>query len=208
MSTVADHPDVPRRLRKFPRKLPAPAGAGGRPLDAAGQRRVEEFACIAYRLAWAFARHHARDIPPDELIAEALYGLTYASGLYDQQRGVPFPAYAYLVIRHCLIQGIIRWRRLRRIGRMPTLSSSESESEAQAQPASELEREAVAREMCERVREILPAQMYDALWLFHGKGHSLLEIAKRLGVSRQRISQLIVQAERRVRESFPEWTRY
>jgi RNA polymerase sigma factor (sigma-70 family) len=211
MRTITGRPAAHRpagRTKKLPRKPPAPIGEGGCPLDAAGQERVEEFTWLAYRLAWTFARHYARDMPIDELISEALFSLTYASGLFDESRGVPFSAYASLVIRHGLIQEIIRWRRLRRIGRMPTFPESESKTEAEDRPTSDLERGVAAREMCRRVREVLPAHMYDALWLFHGKGHSLKEIGKRMGVSRQRIRQMMAQAQRRLREFFPEWSRY
>src|SRR5262245_56648089 len=61
-----------------------------RPLDAAAQEQVKKHSWLAYQLAWRFARNRARDMPADELIAEALYALTYAAGLFEEDRGIEF----------------------------------------------------------------------------------------------------------------------
>ena len=68
----------------------------------------------------------ARDVPADELISEALFGLTYAAGRYDEDRHVPFGAYANMVIRHRLIQTVIRWRD-KRFAPLPDWSESSGE---------------------------------------------------------------------------------
>ena len=88
-------------------------------LDEVGQRRVEAFTALAHQMAWKAARFYACDMPADELVAEALLGLTYASCLFDEERGVPFGAYATMVIRHRLIHAVRSWRQAKRPKRMP-----------------------------------------------------------------------------------------
>src|SRR5947209_4346348 len=90
-----------------------------RPLDPDGQALVEAFRTLAYRLGWYFARARATDVPPDELIAEAFYALTYAAGMFRQAKGVPFGAYATMVIRHRLTKAILSWRKARRVVPFP-----------------------------------------------------------------------------------------
>ena len=179
-----------------------------RSLDDDGQRRVQTYSPLAYQLAWKFARHSARDVPADELISEALFGLTYAAGLFDESRGVPFGAYATLVIRHRLIQAIFRWRRARRIvAPLPVLSDEETWEAEDDHPPPDAHAGVAAREMCERVRRILPARWYDALCLHHVEGHSLTEVGARLGISRERVRQLLDKAHEQARQSFPRWVR-
>src|SRR5262245_9287343 len=109
------HPLPPRVLRPLPTSPASPT----RPLDAAGQRRVRDFCTLAYKMAWRFARHQARDIPPEELVGEALCGLTYAASMFQENRGVPFAAYATLVVRHRLIRAILDWQREKWIRPLP-----------------------------------------------------------------------------------------
>jgi len=203
-----------RRIRPLPPQVLRPLGIDPpsmvRSLNAADQRRVQSYSPLAYQLAWKFARHNARDVPADELISEALYGLTYAAGLFDESRGVPFGAYATLVIRHRLIHAIIRWRRARRIiVPLPVRFGSEGETwEAEDRnPPPEAHVGAAAREMCERVRRILPARWYTALRLYHAEGYSLSEVAARMGITRNRVRQLLDKAQDQARESFPRWVR-
>src|SRR4051812_35501119 len=54
-----------------------------RRLGPADHARVRQFLPLAYRLALWYSRVRARDVPMDDLIAEALYGLTYAVSRYD-----------------------------------------------------------------------------------------------------------------------------
>jgi RNA polymerase sigma factor (sigma-70 family) len=169
---------------------------------------VEDHAWLAYRMAWRFARRHARDVPADELIAEALLALTYAAGRFRPDCGVPFLAYASMVLRHWLIQAVLRWRRGQRAGRLPTVTTSHGEQvpwEAEARPAPDPCAGAAAREMCDRVRRVLPARLYRVLRLYHGEGRSLGELAEHFQVTRQRILQMIAEAEGLVRKKFPHW---
>ena len=177
-----------------------------KPLDDAGQRRVSANLGLAYKLGWQFARRYARDLPADELIAEALYALTYAAGLYDPARNVPFPAYAALVIRHRLINAIREWRRGRRREALPPGHDPDSGHwEAEYPTTVDIPTAAAAGEMCDLVRRVLPPRLFDALRLYHAEGHSMDEIGGRLGVSKQRVSRMLVQAIDQVRKRFPDW---
>jgi RNA polymerase sigma factor (sigma-70 family) len=178
------------------------------PLDAAGRSRAEAYCPLAYQLAWRFARRYARDMPVDELIAEALYALTYAAGIFDEKREVPFGAYANMVIKHRLIQAILSWRRARRVGPMPLLFDGEGEWEAESRPGPDVPTTTATQEMCDRVRRALPARWFAVLHLYHGEGRTLEEIGDHLGVSRQRVQQLVIKARERVQRCFPEWTKF
>jgi RNA polymerase sigma factor (sigma-70 family) len=179
-----------------------------RPLDPVGQARVEAFTPLAYRLAWHYARQRARDVPPDELIAEALYGLTYAAGMFDESRHVPFGAYATMAIRHRLGQLIHGWRRGRRVLPYPANSDSADDAPwdaADNRPKPDLVASTSARDQCERVRRVLPARWYTVLRLRHAEGLTLQEIGDYFGVSRQWIRQVLEKASRRARRHFPNW---
>ena len=171
-----------------------------RPLDVPAQERAVAYTHLAYQLAWWFARNTARDVPADELISEALFGLTYAAGRYDEDRHVPFVAYAKMVIRHRLIQAVIRWRD-KRFAPLPDWSESTGEpwEPADYRPTPDLCARVAASELCDRVRRSMPSRWYKALHLYYGEGLTLEEVGSRLGVSRQRIGQLIIKAEQQAR---------
>lgn len=205
--------DVSRRPRPTVRRRTfrplRPRVSRARPLDPVGQARVEANTPLAYRLAWYYARQRARDVPPDELIAEALYGLTYAAGMFDETRRVPFPAYATLAIRHRLTQLIERWRRGRRVLPYPVGSDPDDApwEAADNRPKPDLVSGASAREVCERVRRVLPARWYRVLRLRYADGWTLQEIGDYLGFSRQFIQQVLDRATRRVLKHFPDGVR-
>src|SRR4051812_2961880 len=210
MRAIAD-PSRPRRALSTPRRVVRPPRpkpiSRAHPLDPVGRARVEAFAPLAYRLAWYYARQRARDVPADELIAEALYGLTYAAGMFDDRRRVPFPAYAVLVIRHRLGQLIRAWRRARRAGPFPAGTAHDGApwEAADDRPKPELVAGASARDLCDRVRRVLPARWYTVLRLRHAEGWTFQEIGDHLGVSRQFIQQVVEKATVRVRRHFPDW---
>jgi RNA polymerase sigma factor (sigma-70 family) len=163
---------------------------------------------LAYRLAWRTHRQHARDVPVDELIAEALYGLTYAAGLFDQTRRVPFVAYAALVLRHRLTHFVRAWRRAAaRVGPYPGQAYEDDTpwEAADDNPDPDPVNGLAAREMCDRVRRVLPRQWYAVLRLYHAEGRTCQQIGRKFGVSRQRIQQVLIAATERARLSFPEW---
>jgi RNA polymerase sigma factor (sigma-70 family) len=180
-----------------------------RALDADGQKLVQHFSPLAYQLALTFVRHKSCDVPAEELISEALYALTCAAAQFDEGRGVPFEAYARLVIRHRLGRVVVSWRRARRVRPLPVRRDSKDptwETEDRQPPPDQCARSA-AREFCEQVRQILPARWYDALRLHHAEGHSLAQVARRLGITHVRARQLIIKAREQARRCLPEWSR-
>ena len=202
-SKAAEQPQKRRRRKQF-----FLDGRVARPLDAAAQEQVKKHCWLAYQLAWEWARSRARDIPADELIAEALFALTYAAGLYEEDRGLAFGAYARIVIRHRLCQCIAQWRRARRMHSLPIVAGPEGpfELEPEDHPTLDVCSDRAAHEMCRHVRAVLPERLYQVLCLRHAEGRTLTEIASRLGVTRQRVKQLMTMARNHVRECFPHWT--
>jgi RNA polymerase sigma factor (sigma-70 family) len=204
-----DFPRLPyrrsRRIRPLPPRVLRPVDdplPGVRSLDAIGQRRVQTFSPIAYQMARAFRRHRARDIPCDELIGEALCGLTYAAGMYDEDRGVPFSLYASQVVRHRLVNAIITWRRQRWIQDLPGKVQSDAKV---PDSAPDVAIGASARDMCEQIRRALPPRLYDLLRLFYLDGVPVREISARLGITPRRVRQLLETAADEARKVFPQW---
>jgi RNA polymerase sigma factor (sigma-70 family) len=176
-----------------------------RPLDAAGRAQVEAHGYLAYRWARRFLRYRARGMPPEDVIAEAMYGLTYAAGMYDPSRHVPFGAYATLVVRHRLERAVINWRRSGRHLPM-TLGSCTGDEVWEAEdsrPTPDFANRASAHEMCERIRRVMPARSYQILRLYYSEGLTFEEIGSRFGLSRERIRQVMVQAIKKARQYFP-----
>ncbi len=219
MRPIADPPRPQRVRSSFPRLRWWPTKgrrtAPERPLDAVGQARVETWAPLAYRLAWRFVRHRDRGVPPpDELISEALYGLTYAAGLFDEARGVPFGPYAAMVVRHQLIHAVLRWRRRVRLVPYPTgrprvgderpWDDDPWEAEDRRTPPDPATG-AATREMCDRIRRAMPASWYRVIRLFYGEGYTYTEIARRTGQSREAIRLVVRKATARARSHFPDW---
>lgn len=196
------------RVRRRTRLEPLPfEHAHARPLDDLARQRVENNLLLAYRMAWSFARQHARDMPIDELKAEALFGLTYAASLFDEEHKVPFAAYAFMVIRHQLTATVRSWRRAKRAGQyLGSLDGIICESKVL--PSADVSTGLEAYEMCEKVRRVIPPQWYDVIHQYHAEGQTLDAIGQRLGVTRQRVRQVLVQARKRVRHYFPEWTSF
>jgi RNA polymerase sigma factor (sigma-70 family) len=55
---------------------------------------------------------------------------------------------------------------------------------------------------------VLPARTYKLLRLRYGEGRTLVEIGSRLGLTGQRVRQMVAEASRQLRLAFPEWTRF
>ncbi len=173
----------------------APANPG---LDA---ETLAENLSLAKSLAWKFARGEGRRVPVDELFAEALFGLAYANHLFDPSRNVPFKKYAIMVICHRLRHLIAGFRRREREVPLPRLAHAPEEEWQPAAPEAgeDAGRDLDAVELWDRVRRSLPRRQYELLRLHYETGCSLAQIGRRLGVSRQRVSQLFGRAMTRLR---------
>jgi RNA polymerase sigma factor (sigma-70 family) len=160
---------------------------------------------LAHRLAWRIARHDARDVPADELVAEALLGLTYAASRYDEARQVPFTAYATRVIRHCVGHAVARWRRRARFVPLAerTWEGDEAwESRERKSPPDPSGRSS-ARDVCDRLQRALPRRLFQVLYWHHVKGLDAQQISERLGLSRSRAWQLLAKATALARVRIP-----
>lgn len=144
-------------------------------------------------------------------MGEAGFALVYAASVYDAGKEVPFGAYATMVIRHRLVQAVTSWRRHGRLAhvRFTDLAAPDDKGRPTAfDPAcpqtQESYQEAATRELLGRVRRVLPRRWFDMLELYYACNHSLEEIGERLGLSRQRVQQLINKALVRARRYCPE----
>jgi RNA polymerase sigma factor (sigma-70 family) len=143
-------------------------------------------------------------------MGEAHYALTYASSLFDAGKGVPFGAYVTMVIRHRLIQTEAAWRwgpPLEHIPFTDLAARSAPGPPAGFEPPCPRTRdacdEASLQELLDRVRRTLPPRWFRLLELHYAQGYTLREIGVRLGVSRERVRQLLAKALKRARAQLP-----
>jgi RNA polymerase sigma factor (sigma-70 family) len=117
---------------------------------------------------------------------------------------VPFGAFATRVIRQHLAQAVSRWHRGGRL-RLVTFTDlggagGGAEQETRLDPvdpgSTEPGRAAEDREILERLRDGLPPRWWLALALYVGEGYSLDEVARQLGVTRERVRQFLAKARR------------
>ncbi len=185
---------------------PIPRRRGLCPLDEEARQRVTQFTGLAHSLARNHHQQKARDIPMEELRAEALYALSYAAGRFDQNRGVPFGAYATMVIRHRLSQMVGVWRRSRRNISYRFLSAEEEGQylyEAPDPHTNEIDEQMNSNELLVLVRRHLPPRWFEMLRLYYSDGLTLQEIGEYQSVSKQRVQQLIEKAIKRARRKIP-----
>jgi RNA polymerase primary sigma factor len=172
------------------------------PLDNLQQQRALEHLALAQRLAWKHFQSCSRTVPLDELRGEALYALVYAAGMFDDARGVPFGAYATMAISHRLIQAMNAWRRGGRQAytRFTDLTATtQTEFDTPCPRTRESRDQAALREAMDRLRRLLPPRWFHALHLYYAQGHTLEEVGQRLGVTRERVRQLLTKAVDRAR---------
>ena len=179
-----------------------------RRLDEDGQDRASEFMPLAFKLAYRQYLACGGIVPHDELRGEALYALVYACSLFDESKGVPFRAYATMAITHYLINAVSRWRR--RGGSLVHVRFSDLRSKEDPDTvcpwADEASDDAAKRDMIERVRWLLPKRLFEVLRLYYLEGLNMDQVGERLGVTRERVRQLIDCAFMRVRRRFPDFS--
>jgi RNA polymerase sigma factor (sigma-70 family) len=147
-------------------------------------------------------------VPLDELIGEAQFALVYAASLYDPGKDVPFGAYVTMVIRHRLLQAVTVWRRGGRLAhvRFTDLSACLPGEPGYFDPpctrTAEAGEQAAVHELLDWIRRSMPARWFEVLTLYFAHDHSLQEIGDRLGISRQRVRQLLAKAIARAREYY------
>lgn len=134
----------------------------------------------------------------EDCYSVALFGLTYAAAMWHEAKGVPFGAYATMVMKHRMIQesqSIYRRLHLSAIGHGVT----------QADILMVVDRphhNAHVFEVLERIKQILLPRWFDAVYMRYALGMTLEEIGAKLGVTRERVRQLETKACDRVRRHF------
>jgi len=176
-----------------------------RALDSDARVRAETHLSLAEALACEQFKVCRGAMPLDELLGEARLALACAASCYDVGRAVPFGAYAALVIRRWLIQAVTVWCRVQRLYQAHLAGLDEREGGLRAvdlpctrtRDPSQL---VADRELIERVRRVLPPRWFVLLRLYYVDEHTLEEISKKIGVSRERVRTLLAEAVRRARQ--------
>lgn len=159
---------------------------------------------MAQSVARKFARGEGRIVPFDELLAESLYGLAYAQHRFKPTLNVPFSKYAMMVICHRLRNLVQRWHhRLREV----PYPRSKFDPEVEWHPCSREDFRTMgnnldAEELWHRVRNVVTERVYNILVLHFQEGISPRQIGTQLGISKQRVCQLIAKAMRKLRETW------
>lgn len=183
--------DFRSRRRQQKCKSPSSQSCGKRkPLDAERQGLVAGMLVDVRRLASAYWRRYAQDVPREELTAEAMVGLVYAASRFDSSRGVKFEIWAKLVVHDALAHAVARWRRWRQAGPWPADDEGrqlDPTDRPETDPADRID----AAELLDRVRLILPAKEFDTLSLRFADGLTLAEIGRRREVTHQAVAQVI-----------------
>lgn len=140
-----------------------------------------------------------RNLRDSDLYSVGLIGLLKAIRTFDPERGVPFAAYAYGGVR----KGMSNWfvKRNRQL-RMPLLGDDEAfdSVEDYREPATDILVEKADRAvLLRRVLEMVPERWRTVLWLRTVDGKTLEEIGEVLGVTRERVRQLYLNALGRIR---------
>jgi RNA polymerase sigma factor (sigma-70 family) len=173
-------------------------------LDPDRQQLAEDYLHLIEPLAWQSFRRCGRMMPLDELLGEARLALTYGASKFDSQMGVPFGAYVTMVIRHRLTQAVNVWRRGGRLDHVcfTDLTRGSALFDLECPRANEATMESIVHEQVEQIRRILPARWFRVLLLYFGESYTFEDVARELGVSRERVRQLLAKAIARVRAHF------
>jgi len=183
-------------------ELPPAVAQASRPLCESARKLASENLDIAEQMArWQFRRCH-RMVPLDELISESMFGLVYAAGMFDPSRSVPFGTYARLAIRHRLTYTVKRWLR-GGTRHARNFADVLAEPDQQIDPVCHRTREPIeaiqTHELVESLRRRMNPRWYRIFELYYAEGCTMREVGKRVGVSRERVRQLLDKAKARAR---------
>lgn len=164
-------------------------------LTAARQQLAESEMELARRLASKFYRRSARLVPLDDLIGEAYHAIAYAAGMFDESRGVPFGAYCMMVVCQRLHYAI-------QVKRTPGLYSDiiDDAFDPVCLRSCKPDDMLLVEEEIEFLRVQIPREWFNAAMLYFGHGYTLEEVGQQLGITRERVRQLLNEATARAAE--------
>jgi RNA polymerase sigma factor (sigma-70 family) len=183
----------------------SPARAGAETV----RERALEHRSRTEMLAEVQYRRCGRRVPQDELLSEAHLGLLDAANRFDQTRGVPLAAYVTMIVQQRLRRAVQRWQRRQALqvcftdmdGLDRAANTSVLDPVDPCMP--EPDGATAVEEALERLRRVLPERWYAVLRLHYVEGHTLEDIGREMGVSRQRVRQIIDKAMEQARRLCP-----
>jgi RNA polymerase sigma factor (sigma-70 family) len=170
------------------------------PLDAVPLTARDELFLGYHRLAYRLANRWAARwrLDQDDTEQVALQALWAAAQDFQNDRGSSFAHFAAVVIEHRLTRFLQRERRGAVFVPWPRTETWEldvADHRGQEQPADD-------REEVEKLLRVLPARSATVVRLYFGldgRKHSLAEISKKLGVTKQVVHCLLARALKRLR---------
>ena len=169
--------------------------------------RIEQYENMVYRI-WSTLRDNwIKKSYRNELISAGFRGLCYATKLWEPERG-SFETYCPIYIRHSMY---IECRKIIRLSKMvrsldePIYNNNDDEEEVLGDkiPSSvDIEDEAIskvtAEELQKIVEEVCTERQKKILDMYCNSFMSYSEIAKELGISRERIRQMMDSARKKI----------
>jgi RNA polymerase sigma factor (sigma-70 family) len=127
----------------------------------------------------------------DDVEGLAYLALVLAAHAFDPEKGIPFGAWANLCVRGRLLNMLTKINRRKRKASMAVFDDFENvEDRTDAQPDADLE----ARDEVEKLRRTLPDRWASICLDYYGHGKTLVEVARRHGLSRGRVQQIASEA--------------
>lgn len=175
-----------------------------RGLDSRARELVEGQLALARGLAYRQYRNAGGRVPLDELIGEAFLALTYAATMFDESLGVPFGAFATLVLKQRLPRAVKHWQRaMWNQSRFVDMGEKPGDDRA-FEPACSQDRSPEDSIDERDLVEFVFAREAESPWLgllreHIEEGTTYAEIGRRVGLSRERVRQCLVRVSKRLR---------
>jgi RNA polymerase sigma factor (sigma-70 family) len=158
------------------------------------------------RLVVSLARQLSRSLDQmSELISEGTPPLIRAVELFDVSLGNRFSTYATWAVRNQMVRCL---QRAKSASRLPSIGVSWDERPAASPPCDDADATTAAVKV-QGLLALLPPRERDVVKARFGldgepEGQSLAEIARRLGLSKERVRQIVLNSLKTLRESCPE----
>lgn len=195
------------RLRRNidPERLDADLVAHTQQLLVEAERLRNRIVEANLRLVVAVAKKFARTQHQlGELVSEGMFPLLRAVELFDVHRGFRFSTYATWAVRNQLLRLLHREQASREVFSGDVESVGDQQPAAQEPESADLTAVVDHRELLTRLLETLPErerQILECRFGINGQpsGQSLAGISRELGLSKERVRQLVLRAIEKVR---------